>query len=178
MTGRWRALNNREVALVEDGYQKYLRELQMNKETAYRVALEPKFEVDYLNLEMLRPNRRYMRRTFQTGLWVQYRTSVHQVQLHAKINRLQIDNQLTDCVFPVILAPVPPPKSVSQSSVMKPFAELSMVKRLLEHSSVQQFRYFKVLIQEFHVKVNLAFISALMLLFESDEANDTQEVSY
>ncbi|XP_031777535.1 vacuolar protein sorting-associated protein 13 isoform X3 [Nasonia vitripennis] len=175
MTSRWRALNNREVALVEEGYQRYLRELQVDKETAYRVALEPKFEVDYLNLEMLRPHRRYMRRTFQTGLWVQYRTSVHQVQLHAKINRLQIDNQLTDCIFPVILAPVPPPKSVSQSSVMKPFAELSMVKRLLEHSSVQQFRYFKVLIQEFHVKVDLAFISALMLLFESDEANDTQE---
>ena len=59
---------------------------------------------------------------------------------------------------------------------MKPFAELSMVKRLLEHSSVQQFRYFKVLIQEFHVKVDIVFLNSLMALFESDEANDTQEV--
>lgn len=74
------------------------------------------FQVDYLNMEMLKPHRRYMRRTFQTGLWLQYRTSVHQVQLHAKINRLQIDNQLSECVFPVILAPVPPPKSVMQST--------------------------------------------------------------
>lgn len=61
--------------------------------------------------------------------------------------------------------------------VMKPFAELSMVKRLLEHSNVQQFRYFKVLIQEFHVKVDLAFTNALMQLFEADEANDAQEVN-
>lgn len=125
---------------------------------------------------MIRPHKRYLRRTFQTGLWLQYRTSPHQVQLHAKINKLQIDNQLPDCVFPVILAPVPPPKSVSQSSVMKPFAEMSIVKRLLEHSTVQQFRYFKVLIQEFHVKVDLAFTNALMLLFEDAEANETQEV--
>jgi len=67
-------------------------------------------------MEMLKPHRRYMRRTFQTGLWLQYRTSAHQVQLHAKINRLQINNQLSECVFPVILAPVPPPKSVTQST--------------------------------------------------------------
>ncbi|KAJ8665252.1 hypothetical protein QAD02_006914 [Eretmocerus hayati] len=175
MTGRWRSLNNHEVNLIEEGYQKYTRELQVDKETAYRVALEPKLEVDFLNMEMLRPHRRYIRRTFQTGLWVQYRTSPHQVQLHAKINRLQIDNQLSDCTFPVILAPVPPPKSVSQSSVMKPYAELSMVKRLLENSSVQQFRYFGVLIQEFHVKVDLAFTNALMLFFEADEASEAQE---
>lgn len=175
VTSRWRALNDRDVCLIEEGYQRYTRELQIDKETHYRIMLDPKLEVDYLNMEMLRPHRRFIRRTFQTGLWVQYRTSAHQVQLHAKINRLQIDNQLSDCVFPVILAPVPPPRSVSQSSVMKPFAEMSMVKRLLEHSKVQQFRYFKVLIQEFHVKVDLAFMNALMVLFETDEANEAQE---
>ncbi|XP_043479643.1 vacuolar protein sorting-associated protein 13 isoform X2 [Leptopilina heterotoma] len=173
--GRWRALDSREVGLIEEGYQRYMKEVQVDKETHYRVMLEPKFEVDYLNMEMLRPSRRYMRRTFQTGLWIQYRTSSHQVHLHAKINKLQIDNQLSECIFPVILAPVPPPKSVTQSTVMKPFAELSIVKQLLEHSSVQQFRYFKVLIQEFHVKVDIAFMNALSALFVADEANESQE---
>lgn len=67
-------------------------------------------------MQMLRPHLRHLRRTFQTGLWLQYRTTEHQVQLHAKINRLQIDNQLSECVFPVILAPVAPPKSIAQSS--------------------------------------------------------------
>lgn len=61
--------------------------------------------------------------------------------------------------------------------VMKPFAELSMVKRLLEHSNVQQFRYFKVLIQEFHVKVDIVFINAIVGLFEANEMNDAEEVS-
>jgi len=61
---------------------------------------------------------------------------------------------------------------------MKPFAELSMVKRLLEHSTVQQFRYFKVLIQEFHIKVDIVFINAIMGLFEANEVNDAEEVSW
>ncbi|XP_015584675.1 vacuolar protein sorting-associated protein 13 isoform X2 [Cephus cinctus] len=172
---RWRALNTREVDLIEEGYQRYMREIQIAKDPTYRIILEPKLEIDYLNMEMLRPHRKYIRRTFQTGLWVQYRTSIHQVQLHAKVNRLQIDNQLSEHVFPVILAPVPPPKSVAQTSVMKPFAELSMVKRLLEHSTVQQFRYFKILIQEFHVKVDIGFINGLTGFFETNEVNDIEE---
>ncbi|XP_047359322.1 vacuolar protein sorting-associated protein 13 isoform X3 [Vespa velutina] len=172
---RWRGLNAREINIIEEGYQKYIRELQIEKDPSYRVLLEPKLEVDYLNMEMLKPHRRYMRRSFQTGLWLQYKTSTHQVQLHAKINRLQIDNQLLDCVFPVILAPVPLPKSITQSTVPKPFAELSMVKRLLEHSTVQQFRYFKVLIQEFHIKVDIVFINAIMAFFEANVANDAEE---
>ncbi|XP_043267936.1 vacuolar protein sorting-associated protein 13 isoform X2 [Venturia canescens] len=172
---RWRPLTTREVCLIEEAHQKYVKELQVGREPAYRVMLEPKLEVDFAELKMLRPHRGYLRRTFQTGLWLQYRTSAHQVQLHAKINRLQIDNQLSECVFPVILAPVPPPKSVVQSSVLKPFAELSMVKRLLEHSTVQQFRYFKVLIQEFHIKVDIGFINAIMGFFEADEASEAEE---
>jgi len=44
------------------------------------------------------------------------KTSPHQLQLHAKVNRLQVDDQMYDCVFPVVLAPVPPPKSVAADS--------------------------------------------------------------
>nr|XP_034187905.1 vacuolar protein sorting-associated protein 13 isoform X3 [Osmia lignaria] len=171
----WRGLSAREVNLIEEGYQKYILELQIGKDPTQKMMLEPKLEIDYFNMEMTKPYRRSLRRTFQTGLWLQYRTSAHQVQLHAKINRLQIDNQLSECIFPVILAPVPLPKSVTQSTVMKPFAELSMVKRLLEHSSVQQFRYFKVLIQEFHVKVDIMFINAIMGLLEANDMNDAEE---
>lgn len=47
-SGRWKALSDREVFLIEEGYQKYMMELQVDKESAYRVALEPKFEVLFL----------------------------------------------------------------------------------------------------------------------------------
>lgn len=72
-----------------------------------------KLEVDFYTEMILKPNKRRLRRTFQTGFWMQLKTSEHQLQLHAKINRLQIDNQLYDCIFPVVLAPIPPPKSVA-----------------------------------------------------------------
>ena len=70
---------------------------------------------------MLSPHEGRIRRQFQKGLWLQIRTSAHQRQIHAIINRIQIDNQLVNCLFPVILAPVPPPKSVLADSIPKPF---------------------------------------------------------
>jgi len=59
------------------------------------------------------PSTRLLRRSFQTGLWVNYRVSTRQVQLHVKVNRIQIDSQMPDCIFPVVFAPVPPPHSVA-----------------------------------------------------------------
>lgn len=57
-----------------------------------------------------------MRRTYNSGLWIQVRSSERYKQIHAKVHRLQMDNQIYDCVFPVIFVPVPPPKSVAASS--------------------------------------------------------------
>ena len=42
---RWRALNIREVGVIEEGYQKYIRELQIDREPPFRIMLEPKLEV-------------------------------------------------------------------------------------------------------------------------------------
>lgn len=52
-------------------------------------------------------------------------------------------------------------------SVPKPFVEVSIVKRLAEHSIVDQFKYFAVLIQEFHVKVDIGFVNAMVKFLES-----------
>ena len=68
--------------------------------------------MDYEHMKMLKPVVKDLRRTYNTGLWLQIASSDHQYQLHAKINRIQIDNQMYDCVFPVVLSPIPPPKSV------------------------------------------------------------------
>jgi hypothetical protein len=62
-------------------------------------------------------------------------------------------------------------------AALKPFAELSIVQRVMPHSTVQQFKYFKVLIQEFHVKVDMGFINALLEIFESEEVSEAEEVS-
>lgn len=42
------------------------------------------------------------------------------------------------------------------------------MERFIEHSSVIQFKYFKVLIQEFHVKLDIHFVNALVGMFSED----------
>lgn len=65
---------------------------------------------------------------------------------------------------------------VSNFTVLKPFAEVSIVERLNEHSTVKQYKYFKVLIQEFHIKLDIGFINALVNFFEAGEISDALEV--
>lgn len=96
-----------------------------------------------------------LRRQFQKGLWLQVRSSPHQRQIHAKIFRVQIDNQMSNCLFPVILAPVPPPKSVVADSIPKPFMELSILEFMSpEHTNLRQFKYVGALVQELHIKID------------------------
>jgi vacuolar protein sorting-associated protein 13A/C len=64
-------------------------------------------------MKMYRPYEKVLRRVFQTGIWLHYKSYPHTIQFHAKLYRLQIDNQLPDCIFRTVLAPVPPPRSVS-----------------------------------------------------------------
>jgi len=169
----------------------------VNPRVKSHVTLDAGMEVDFVDLKMFKPYDRNIRRMFQTGLWIHYKTYPHTILLHAKLNRIQIDNQLPDCIFRIVLAPVPPPKSVSsddgksplwvQISIsstfgsfmsfhfgfafaegQKPFAEVSIMERIIEHSSVVQFKYFKVLIQEFQIKTDIHFVNALVGLFSED----------
>lgn len=50
-------------------------------------------QVNFKEMMMFKPNKRMIRRSFQDGIWVQYKTSPHQVQFHAKINRVQVSTR-------------------------------------------------------------------------------------
>lgn len=167
-SSRFKPLSVKDCTTLEEGYQRFDKESKLKKAKS-KYLLDGKMEVSFTEMVMSKPLVRKLRRSFQTGLWVQYKTSPHQVQLHAKVNRLQIDNQLLDCVFPVVLAPVPLPKSVVAENAPKPFTELSIMLRKAEHSSVQQFKYCKMLIQEFHVKLDQGFINSIISFFTPSE---------
>lgn len=53
---------------------------------------------------------------------------------------------------------------------------MSVVQRINEHSTINQFKYFKVLIQEFHVKADIGLINCLVKFFEADSITDEEEV--
>lgn len=112
----YRALNIQDVAELEDSYQEYLRQRQVGTELGNQFGLRDGSLVEMTDSGAIwrkSTGEKVIRRTFYPGLWVNIKSSPYQLQLHAKINRIQIDNQLVDCIFPVVLAPVPPPKSVA-----------------------------------------------------------------
>lgn len=115
----YRALNIQDVAELEESYQLYLRQRQVGSAQDNRFGLRDGSVVEMNDSGAIwrkSTGEKIIRRTFYPGLWVNIKSSPHQLQLHAKINRIQIDNQLVDCIFPVVLAPVPPPKSVAAST--------------------------------------------------------------
>lgn len=56
--------------------------------------------------------------------------------------------------------------------------ELSIVRLLMKNSQIEQFKYFKVLVQEFHIKVDLGFVNAIVELFAQSNQSDEEEVSH
>ncbi|XP_067014210.2 intermembrane lipid transfer protein Vps13 [Anabrus simplex] len=112
------------------------------------------------------------------GLWLEAKIMPYEMQLHAKVHHLQIDNQLPDCTYPVALAPVPPPRTVAANNAMvKPFTEMSVIRRSMKHSSLQQFKYFKVLVQEFHIRMDMGLVNALFTMLEAGQVSDDVEAA-
>lgn len=46
----------------------------------------------------------------------------------------------------------------------------------MEHTQVKQYKYFKILIQEFHVKIDMGLINALMGMFPEEEISENVAV--
>ncbi|XP_057669487.1 intermembrane lipid transfer protein Vps13 isoform X2 [Diorhabda carinulata] len=172
---RFKFLDPKQSMQLENAYQQCLQESEVNPKVSWHVHIDGKTEVDFKNNMMYKPHKKRIRRTFITGLWFNMKTSPSQMQIHAKINRLQIDNQLYDCIFPVILAPVPPPKSVTVNDGIKPFIEVSIVQLLMKNSQIRQFKYFKVLVQEFHIKLDMGFVNSILEMMQEDEASAETE---
>ncbi|XP_022825403.1 vacuolar protein sorting-associated protein 13 isoform X2 [Spodoptera litura] len=174
---RYKKIEGTKVLQLEECYQRYISEKMVNDEPVVpRVFIDEKVEVDFEELRQLKPAVRILRRTLQPGLWASYGLTAHSRRLHARLHRLQIDQQLPLPTFPVVLAPVPPPRSITNEdpSGMKPFIEVSIVERLMEHSKVRQYKYYKVLIQEFHVKVDMGLVNALMGMFPQRLLNEQE----
>lgn len=122
----FKSMKIQEVQTIEDKYQEYLREKYVgtvSNKTFYLDAGQ-KIKIDFDGMILHKSTPREIRRTFYPGLWAQIKSSSYQLQFHAKINRIQIDNQLADCIFPVVLAPVPPPRSVATTTGDYTFSDI------------------------------------------------------
>uniref|UniRef100_A0A8C6Y6U2 Vacuolar protein sorting 13 homolog A n=1 Tax=Naja naja TaxID=35670 RepID=A0A8C6Y6U2_NAJNA len=129
------------------------------------------------DMKILQPYEFPVRRSFLPALKVQYSTSEHQSSFRVQIYRIQIQNQIPGAIFPFVFYPIKPPKSISLDSEPKPFTDVSIVMRTAGHSQISRIKYFKVLIQEMDLRLDLGFLYALSDFFTLvDELPKDQEV--
>ncbi|XP_038824975.1 vacuolar protein sorting-associated protein 13C-like [Salvelinus namaycush] len=161
---RWKSFNQRNIGLLEKAYQKHLA--GGTPEPGW-VKLETNLEVNFGKVPMVmrQPFSSNIRRNFLSGIHVEFKQSPHQRSLRAQLHWLQVDNQLTGAIFPIVFHPVPPPKSIALDSEPKPFMDVSIITRFNQHSQVTQFKYFMVLVQEMAVKIDQGFLGAILALF-------------
>uniref|UniRef100_A0A2M4CVW7 Putative vacuolar protein n=1 Tax=Anopheles darlingi TaxID=43151 RepID=A0A2M4CVW7_ANODA len=173
-SGRFKQMKIQETIDIENLYQQFMRDQEVGTSASkkYMLSGDSRQEVDFFGMVIHKSTIRSLKRTFYPGLWVKIKSSIHQQQFHAKLNRIQIDNQLTDHIFPVVLAPVPPPKSVAATTEFKPFVEMSVVQRIIPHSNVKQFKYLRILMQEFHVKVDLPFVNEIFDMISAEQSEN------
>ena len=101
-----------------------------------------------------------------------YSSSAHITQFHIKINRIQVDNQLSDHIFDVAFSPVIVPKSISDNFELqqKSFIEISAIVQSL--GSVTRYKYLQVLIQEFMVQVDWGWIQMIIDVFDCEASKE------
>ena len=178
---RYKPLTRSQCERIERDFQFYMSQRALGEALGGNKTriIGQDIQVNYLDERITSPVEGKLRRQFQKGLWCQIRSSAHQRQIHAKINRIQIDNQLRECLFPVIFAPVPPPKSVMADSIPKPFIELSVLEyKSPEHTTMRQYKYISALVQECHIKIDQGLINALTEIVESAEVLDEDITSF
>ncbi|KAL1431458.1 hypothetical protein MTO96_014190 [Rhipicephalus appendiculatus] len=159
----YKAVSTKESNQLELQYQRYnnLRRLDRDPASVLRVN---GYEKD-------------LRRLARPGIWATCKKSQHQTMLHAKLHILQVDDQIADCTFPVILTPVVIRRSLGEGMIPKPFFETSVIMRQFDYSQVRQFKYFKVLVQEFHARVDQCFINAITQFLTLNEREANHEIA-
>ncbi|XP_054974528.1 intermembrane lipid transfer protein VPS13C isoform X2 [Sorex araneus] len=169
---KWKPFNQKQIMLLEQSYKKY----QASSGQGW-IKLDSNFEVNFdkVPMEMRLPIQCPIRRDYLSGIQIEFKQSPHQRSLRARLYWLQVDNQLPGTMFPVIFHPVAPPKSIAMDSEPKPFIDVSIITRFNEYSKVLQFKYFMVLIQEMALKVDQAFLGAIIALFTPTTDPDAEK---
>ncbi|KAF1389209.1 hypothetical protein PFLUV_G00071060 [Perca fluviatilis] len=169
---RWKTLTTKEAEMLENSFKNYTDAGPVDHAI---VDLENNFQVSFtpngVDMRMLQPSEGYLRRHFLPGVKVEYSVSPRQSAYRVQIHRIQIQNQLSGAIFPYVFYPVKLPKSITMDSEPKPLTDISIVTRTAGHSDISRIKYFKVLIQEMDLKLDLGFLYAILDLFTPENAS-------
>uniref|UniRef100_A0A8I3WA77 Vacuolar protein sorting 13 homolog A n=1 Tax=Callithrix jacchus TaxID=9483 RepID=A0A8I3WA77_CALJA len=174
---RWKPMSVKHTEKLEREFKEYTEsspseDKVVELDTNIPVCLTPTGH----NMKILQPHAIALRRNYLPALKMEYNTSAHQSLFRIQIYRIQIQNQIHGAVFPFVFYPVKPPKSVTMDSAPKPFTDVSIVMRSAGHSQISRIKYFKVLIQEMDLRLDLGFVYALTDLMTEAEVTENTEV--
>ncbi|KAI5278319.1 Vacuolar Protein Sorting-Associated Protein 13A [Manis pentadactyla] len=174
---RWKPMSVKHTEKLEKEFKEYTESSPSDDKV---IELDPDVPVRFTpngsNMKILQPHIIAIRRNYISALKVEYSTSAHQSSFRIQIYRIQIQNQIHGAIFPFVFYPVKPPKSVTLDSAPKPFTDVSIVMRSAGHSQISRIKYFKVLIQEMDLRLDLGFIYALAELMTEAEVTEKTEV--
>ncbi|NXC36667.1 VP13A protein, partial [Campylorhamphus procurvoides] len=174
---RWRPMSVKQIDKLEQEFRDY-SELSPSEnkfielESNVLVCLTP----NGMNMKIQQPNEIPIRRNYLPALKVEYSSSAHQKSFRIQVYRIQIQNQIPGAIFPFVFYPIKPPKSITLDSAPKPFTDVSIVMRTAGHSQISHIKYFKVLIQEMGLRLDLGFLYALAELFTQTHVPGDQEL--
>uniref|UniRef100_A0A8D0FQL4 Vacuolar protein sorting 13 homolog A n=1 Tax=Strix occidentalis caurina TaxID=311401 RepID=A0A8D0FQL4_STROC len=174
---RWRPMSVKQTDKLEQEFKDY-SELTPSEnkiielESNVLVCLTP----NGMNMKIQQPNEIPIRRNYLPALKVEYSSSAHQKSFRIQIYRIQIQNQIPGAIFPFVFYPIKPPKSITLDSAPKPFTDVSIVMRTAGHSQISHIKYFKVLIQEMDLRLDLGFLYALVEFFTQTDLPSDQEL--
>ncbi|XP_061671891.1 vacuolar protein sorting-associated protein 13A isoform X2 [Syngnathoides biaculeatus] len=171
---RWKPLTTNAAEILERRFKEYIDSGATDKaivhlDNSFQVCLSP----NATDMRMLQPCEALLRRHFLPGVKVEYSVSPRQSSYRVQIHHIQIQNQLPGAIFPYVFYPVKLPKSITMDAEPKPLTDISIVTRAAGHSNISRIKYFKVLIQEMDLKLDLGFLYAVLDLFSPENASPT-----
>uniref|UniRef100_H0X048 Vacuolar protein sorting 13 homolog A n=2 Tax=Otolemur garnettii TaxID=30611 RepID=H0X048_OTOGA len=174
---RWKPMSVKHTEKLEKEFKEYTESSPSDdKIIELDNSIPVRFTPSGNNMKILLPNMIALRRNYLPALNVEYSTSAHQSSFRIQIYRIQIQNQIHGAIFPFVFYPIKPPKSVTMDSAPKPFTDVSIVMRSAGHSHISRIKYFKVLIQEMDLRLDLGFVYALADLMTEAEVTEKTEV--
>ncbi|EGW07549.1 Vacuolar protein sorting-associated protein 13A, partial [Cricetulus griseus] len=174
---RWKPMSIKHTEKLEKEFKEYtesspLEDKVIELDNNIPVRLTPSGN----DMKVLQPHVIAVRRNYLPALKVEYNTSAHQSSLRIQIYRIQIQNQIHGAIFPFVFYAIKPPKSVTMDSAPKPFTDVSIVMRSAGHSQISRIKYFKVLIQEMDLRLDLGFVYAIADLIPKAEVTEKTEL--
>ncbi|XP_047508917.1 vacuolar protein sorting-associated protein 13A-like isoform X2 [Pieris napi] len=148
VSNKWKQLAPDLTAWIEEKYQTEQKKCQ----------LKEYLHIDLEKMQMTKPFFSELRRTYNPGVWLHLRKSETYTYCHMKLQRLQIDNQLHEAVFPSVLYPATLPAHL-KSKRDKPCIEVQLLKQYRPSLNHDIYKNLKVVIQEYCVNLDRGFVN-------------------